>query len=153
MKIINTTPHSIRFQRAIDGEVFEVPPCGTFINARPVEVTGFGKRCGAELVGVNFVADEASELALVKLETENPDARVRIRALELLGKMSDVGLFTERSEVVVTHRSTDDLKLSLREKLQKLRSKVAKEEASDAIIDVEAPAPLQNINVEEELGL
>jgi hypothetical protein len=57
------------------------------------------------------------------LESSNPDARVRIRALELLGKISDVGLFTERSEVTVNNRSTDDLKLSLREKLELLRSR------------------------------
>ena len=54
------------------------------------------------------------------LETENPDPRVRIRALELLGKISDVGLFAEKSEVTVTHQSTDDLKAKLRRKLEKL---------------------------------
>jgi hypothetical protein len=57
------------------------------------------------------------------LEASNPDAKVRIRALELLGKISDVGLFTERSEVTVTHRSTEDLRKSLREKLDSLRTK------------------------------
>ena len=36
------------------------------------------------------------------LETDNPDPRVRIRALELLGKISDVGLFAEKSEVTIT---------------------------------------------------
>ena len=54
-------------------------------------------------------------------ETENPDPRIRIRALELLGKITDVGLFTERSEVTVTHRTTDDLKESLRQKLMRLK--------------------------------
>ena len=54
------------------------------------------------------------------LETENPDAKVRLRALELLGKISDVGLFAEKSEVTVTHQSTDDLKKNLRRKLEKL---------------------------------
>ena len=54
------------------------------------------------------------------LETENPDAKVRLRALELLGKVSDVGLFAEKSEVTVTHQSTDDLKKNLRKKLEKL---------------------------------
>jgi hypothetical protein len=54
------------------------------------------------------------------LETENPDAKVRLRALELLGKISDVGLFAEKSEVTVTHQSTDDLKQNLRKKLEKL---------------------------------
>jgi hypothetical protein len=55
------------------------------------------------------------------IESENPDARIRIRAIEMLGKMSDVALFTERSEVLITHQSTDDLKNKLKEKLQKLR--------------------------------
>ena len=56
------------------------------------------------------------------LDSENADARIRMRALELLGKISDVGLFTERSEVTVTHQSTDDLKNMLREKLNRLKS-------------------------------
>lgn len=53
-------------------------------------------------------------------ETENPDPRVRLKALELLGKFSDVGLFVERSEVTVTHQTTDDIRSRLREKLQKI---------------------------------
>ena len=68
-------------------------------------------------------------------ESNNPDPRVRIRALELLGKISDVGLFTERSEVLVTHQSTDELKQKLREKLHRLRSAPV-EDAT--IIDVKA---------------
>jgi hypothetical protein len=55
------------------------------------------------------------------LETENPDARVRIRALELLGKMTDVGLFTERKEITVTHQNADELREKLREKLEVLK--------------------------------
>jgi hypothetical protein len=55
------------------------------------------------------------------LESENPDARVRMRSLELLGKISDVGLFTDRAEVTVHHRSTVDLENNLREKLRRLR--------------------------------
>ena len=66
------------------------------------------------------------------LESENPDARIRMRALELLGKISDVGLFTERSEVTITHQSTDDLKNALREKLQRLK-KVGGSSTSDVV--------------------
>jgi hypothetical protein len=57
------------------------------------------------------------------IESENPDPRVRIRALELLGKISDVGLFTEKQEITVTHQSTDELKAKLKEKLAALRAK------------------------------
>jgi hypothetical protein len=66
------------------------------------------------------------------LETNNPDPRVRIKALELLGKISDVGLFTDRSEVTVTHRSTDDLKSNLQEKLALLRKKAQEIDVTDA---------------------
>lgn len=69
-------------------------------------------------------------------ETDNPDPRIRIRALELLGKITDVGLFTERSEVTVTHQTTDDLRAKLREKLSRLRD-VTPPPAGDDIIDAE----------------
>ena len=79
-------------------------------------------------------------------ETENPDPRVRIRALELLGKISDVGLFAEKSEVTITHQSTDDLRARLREKLQKLST--PEEGIQDAVvIDGEV------LDVDAELGL
>ena len=55
------------------------------------------------------------------IETESPEANIRLRALGLLGKFSDVGLFTERREVTVTHQTTDDLRSSLRAKLERLR--------------------------------
>jgi len=38
-----------------------------------------------------------------------------------LGKITDVGLFTDRSEVTVTHQTADDLRARLREKLTKLK--------------------------------
>ena len=45
---------------------------------------------------------------------------MRLRALELLGKISDVGLFTDRTEVTITHQSTDDLRKKLRAKFDRL---------------------------------
>lgn len=54
------------------------------------------------------------------LESEHPDPRVRLKAIELLGKISDVGLFVEKSERVVTHQTSDELKDKLRSKLSKL---------------------------------
>jgi len=55
------------------------------------------------------------------LETENNDARIRIRSLELLGKMTDIGLFTDRKEITVTHQNADELREKLREKLEVLK--------------------------------
>ena len=66
------------------------------------------------------------------IESENPDPRVRMRALELMGKISDVGLFAEKSEVTITHQTTDDIKERLRGKLTKLVN--PEPETEDAII-------------------
>ena len=54
-----------------------------------------------------------------------------MRALELLGKISDVGLFAEKSEVTVTHQSTEDLRDKLRGKLEKLVQPVEDIEDAD----------------------
>lgn len=54
------------------------------------------------------------------LETENPDPRIRIKCLELLGKISDVGLFTEKTEITMRHRPTEELEQLLRERLTKV---------------------------------
>ena len=84
------------------------------------------------------------------LESENPDARIRIRALELLGKITDVGLFTDKTEVTVTHQSTEDLRKKLRDKFNRLLDK-------DDITDVPDPDYVdmggQVIDVDQELGL
>tara|TARA_R110000796_G_scaffold5247_1_gene19912 strand:+ start:41 stop:634 length:594 start_codon:yes stop_codon:yes gene_type:complete len=79
------------------------------------------------------------------IESENPDPRVRMRALELLGKISDVGLFTEKSEVTITHQTTDDLKEKLRGKLAKLVNPPPPIE--DAVI-----IPNEDLDVAEEFG-
>lgn len=52
-------------------------------------------------------------------ESANPDARIRMRSLELLGKISDVGLFTDKTEVTLKHRPTEELEQLLRERLMK----------------------------------
>ncbi len=79
------------------------------------------------------------------IESENPDPRVRMRALELLGKISDVGLFTEKSEVTITHQTTDDIKEKLRGKLAKLVN--PQPEVEDATV-IEA----QLLDTAEEFG-
>ena len=79
------------------------------------------------------------------LESENDDPRIRMRALELLGKISDVGLFAEKSEVTVTHQSTDDLRNKLRGKLEKLIT-------PDTEV-VEGEYVESSFDVDDELGL
>lgn len=96
------------------------------------------------------VVDNAMQIRLLVtnkliIESENEDARIRIKALELLGKIEDVGLFNEKSEVTVTHRSSEELVNTLRSKIKRLMTPVdvdAKE--------VEVGA--DKIDVNKELG-
>ena len=83
--------------------------------------------------GTSAVGDASQIRAYVtnKLleESDSPDPRIRLKALELLGKISEVGLFADRKEVTITHQTTEDLRDSLRAKLGKL--------VRDDVIDAE----------------
>lgn len=67
------------------------------------------------------------------------DTKHELRAIELMGKMSDIGAFSEKSELTVTHRSADDLKQVLHEKITRL--------LNGTVVDVQVR------DVKEELGL
>jgi hypothetical protein len=51
------------------------------------------------------------------------DPRHELRALELLGKLSDISAFTEKSEVVVTAKSSADIDRQIKEKLGQILEK------------------------------
>jgi len=48
------------------------------------------------------------------------DTKIEIKALELLGKHSDIGLFTERSEITVHHTTSKGLEDSIKERIKRL---------------------------------
>jgi hypothetical protein len=98
------------------------------------------------------VVDNALQIRLLVtnkllLESENEDPKIRIRALELLGKITDVGLFTEKSEVTINHRSNQELVDSLRSKIQKLMHPQGIEDAQ--VVEVNGEA----VDVDKEMGL
>lgn len=53
-------------------------------------------------------------------ETKHPDAKIRLKALELLGKVTEVALFTERVEVKKTELSDNELEQRIKDKLAKM---------------------------------
>lgn len=69
------------------------------------------------------------------------DPRYELKALELLGKHSDIGLFTERSEITINHKSADSLESAIKERIKRLLN-------SD-VVDV---TPLAD-SLDEELGV
>ena len=69
--------------------------------------------------------DRAQELrgyAVAKIleECENPTASVRLKALQMLGKITEVGLFTDKIEVKKTELSDAELEMRIKEKLNKM---------------------------------
>ena len=63
------------------------------------------------------------------------DPRHRLKALELLGKISDVGLFSEKTEITVKNLSQEDLETQIKSKLYKILGKTAAIDTSFEIID------------------
>jgi hypothetical protein len=70
------------------------------------------------------------------------DPRFELKALELLGKHSDIALFTERSEVTVTYKNSSDLEEAIKERVKRL--------LNSKTIDAE-PAILVN-SLDDQLG-
>lgn len=79
------------------------------------------------------------------LDSSDPDARTRLKALELLGKISGVGLFSERVDVTVTQRTVKDIETELRKTLELYEGEFAPVE--------EKPKSLAEIDLDSELGL
>lgn len=69
------------------------------------------------------------------------ETKYELKALELLGKHSDVGLFTERSEITINYKDPEDLENAIKERVKRL--------LNADIIDV---TPI-GIDLDEELGV
>ena len=48
------------------------------------------------------------------------DPRYELKALELLGKHSDIGIFTERSEITVNYKNPEDLEKAIKDRVKSL---------------------------------
>jgi hypothetical protein len=75
-------------------------------------------------------------------EMEHPDARIRLKAIELLGKVTEIGLFTERISVKKEELNDEELDTRIRDKLAQLQKTVdaeakVKEERNADAEDVE----------------
>lgn len=62
----------------------------------------------------NFVTNKLVKMA------DCGDPKLELKALELLGKHSDIGLFTERSEITVHHTTSKGLEDSIKERVKRL---------------------------------
>ena len=82
------------------------------------------------------------------MESADPDPRQRMKALENLGKISSVGLFSEKIEVSVTHRSVDDIEKELARTLEMYMGRAEEVEPTE----LDTVKSIGDIDLDEELG-
>ena len=78
-------------------------------------------------------------------ESIHDDPRQRMKALENLGRIGGVGLFSDKIEVNVTHRTVDDIERELAKTLEMYMGQVEE-------VQPEKPKSIGDIDVNEELG-
>jgi hypothetical protein len=84
------------------------------------------------------------------MESVDPDARQRMKALENLGKIGGVGLFSDKIEVNVTHRSMDSIETELKKTLEMYMGQV---EQVPTELDQLQKSSIADIDIEKELGI
>lgn len=93
----------------------------------------------------NPIVADAAELRLVVTNklldlAGCGDPRIEIKATEMLGKISDVGLFSEKTEITVTYNNVADIDEAIKDKIRKMMKLNA--------VDV----PSINIDIDKEFG-
>lgn len=130
-------------QIAADGQLPPVKTLtpGTIINLEAIlsewdhEVLDAGRRLR------NYVTNK------LIMDSNDPDPRVRIKVLELLGKLNNVGLFSDKVEISVVNRSIDSIEQELAKTLELYMGR-----AAEVDIGKEAPLSIANIDLDEVLG-
>jgi hypothetical protein len=80
------------------------------------------------------------------------DAKVELRALELLGKLSDVGAFTEKSEITINAKTTIELESAIKDKINRLlgMKEVQGEVIEDELAELEHKVVAKDIDIDTE---
>lgn len=95
-------------------------------------------------------AKQMRGMAVAKIieETNHPDARIRLKAIEMLGRVTEVALFTDRLEVKKTDLTDAEIDQKLQDKLDKLLNVIDVDitvgETTPDITDVEPCQPDQS---------
>ena len=92
-------------------------------------------------------AKELRGYAVAKIleDCENPNPNIRLKALGLLGKVTEIGLFTEKIEIKKTDMTEAEIDQRLKEKLAKFMD-VSDADITDLVDITEVPTPTQDDN-------
>jgi len=82
-------------------------------------------------------------MAVAKIleETNHPDARVRLKALDMLGRITEVALFTERVEIKKADMSDTEIDKKIKEKLNKFMG----------VVDIEDVKQVEDVKQSDEV--
>lgn len=104
----------------------------------------------------NPIVADAAELRLVVTNklldlASCGDPKIEIKATEMLGKISDVGLFSEKTEITVTYKNVSDIDTAIKDKIRKMLMAQGVTDIApiDIDLDKEFGTPLELEMVEE----
>lgn len=128
----STTAHQI-FSHQAPLRVGRTPP-GAILKLEAMLSHYDHEFLGANRRIANYVTNRLLE------ETEDEDPKVRLKALELLGKRKGVNLFSEQMEITVKQKPTEDLETELTSLLEKYMgpADVIENDASQPLVDLDA---------------
>jgi hypothetical protein len=84
-----------------------------------IAATAFLKTYGSQL-GFDVASVRAAITSKLMEIANCGDTKYELRALELLGKHSDIGLFTERSEITFKYKDPQELESAIKERVKRL---------------------------------
>ena len=107
--------------------------------------TAFAAAAFLRTYGAQLALDAATARAAITnklMELANcGDPKYELKALEMLGKHSDIGIFTTRSEVTINYKNPEDLENAIKDRVKRL--------LNADVIDI---SPI-TANLDEELGV
>lgn len=88
-------------------------------------------------------------VAKILEETTHPDARIRLKALQMLGNVTEVKLFTERVEVRKIDATEEEIEAQLKERLAKFLAPTLVAEVAGPVTATALPqAPVDDIQAD-----
>jgi hypothetical protein len=107
----------------------------------------------------NPIVADAAELRLVVTNklldlAGCGDPRIEIKAAEMLGKISDVGLFSEKTEITVTYNNVSDIDEAIKDKIRKMMKLNAIDVPAmdlDMKREFEDPEVIEDVTPKEEI--
>jgi DNA integrity scanning protein DisA with diadenylate cyclase activity len=99
-------------EKIFTGEIPKPPTSQIFKPGTAIKLGAILEEYDVEIAKSSAQLRTVATNKLIEL-IDDPDPKVRLKAVEMIGKIADVGLFAERTEITITHKTTEDLENEL----------------------------------------